>query len=114
MMIDFCCRLSQNNNIIIIDDCAIKIPILDPRRVLTFRISSFDMAVELTRKDWYFQWLQSAHNSIVLFVSKSKASKALAKKLRPEVAKMYLASNTADAISIIEKLNSNPDIPGKI
>jgi hypothetical protein len=68
--------------------------------------------VEFTRKDIYFKWLNSAHKSIVLFVTKNKNSKALAKKLRPEISKMYLASSTQDAIMMIEKYNSNPDVPG--
>lgn len=68
--------------------------------------------VDFARKDIYFKWLNSAHKSIVLFVTKNKNSKALAKKLRPEISKMYLAASTQDAIMLIEKYNSNPDIPG--
>ena len=60
----------------------------------------------------YIEWLKSAHNSSVLLVSKNKFSKNLGRKLRPELSKMFTSSSTSDALWLIEKYNSNPDVPG--
>jgi hypothetical protein len=60
----------------------------------------------------YIEWLKSAHNSSVLLVSKNKFSKNLGRKLRPELSKMFISSSTSDALWLIEKYNSNPDVPG--
>ena len=40
-------------------------------------------------------------------------TKELIRKLRGEVSTMYVANGVSDALWLIEKYNSNPDIPGE-
>ena len=55
----------------------------------------------------------TASRILVLQVyTRSKATKDLSRKLRGEVNKMYIANGVNDAVWLIEKYNSNPDIPG--
>ena len=64
------------------------------------------------KNELFLKWLNSAHQSSLLVYSKKKGSKLLARKLRPEVAKLYIANTHSDALWLIERYNSNPDIPG--
>ena len=70
------------------------------------------MALERAKRDQFMLWLKSAHESSLLVYTRDKKSLEIARKLRPEMKNTYIASELNQALSLIEKHNSDPDIPG--
>ena len=60
----------------------------------------------------YFECLSVVHQINVLVYSRSKGTRTIARKLRAEVKKLFVESEVPEASWLIEKHNSDPDVPG--
>jgi hypothetical protein len=71
------------------------------------------MIEEVENKEKIFlRALLTAHNAQALLYSKDRRSRALGRKLRPELKCLYIAQDVNKALNLIKKHNSDPDSPG--
>ena len=69
-------------------------------------------AIRLSSQARYMECLHIVHETIVLVFSLSDESDVLARKLRAEVKKLFVCHSSREALTLLEKHNSDPDVPG--